>query len=145
MAVLASTLYDPATVVTKSLTASTAMAAFDTTNLRLTFTVPSTGRVLVRIACSTDAGSNTSVYLVLFGVLNGATVVARMPAAFYRHGNMMEAVFVVPGLTPGASLTWDAAYGVETTAASGSLKYGGPNNTTASDAGGAFAYEIWSA
>ncbi len=38
-----------------------------------------------------------------------------------------------------------AAYGVETLVASTGLKYGGPNNTTANDAFGAFQFEIWEA
>jgi hypothetical protein len=54
-----------------------------------------------------------------------------------------EAAGVVSGLTPSASLTWDAAYGVETGVASTGLKYGGPNDTTANNAFGAFIFEVW--
>ena len=55
----------------------------------------------------------------------------------------VEASFPVSGLTPAANLTWDAAYGVETLVASTGLKYGGPNDTTANNAFGAFIFEIW--
>jgi hypothetical protein len=48
-------------------------------------------------------------------------------------------------LTPGASLSWDAAYGVDIAVASSNINYGGPNDTTASNAWGGFAYEVWAA
>ncbi len=35
--------------------------------------------------------------------------------------------------------------GIEGSAASGNLSWGGPNNTTQDDAYGGFAYEIWDA
>lgn len=54
-------------------------------------------------------------------------------------------LFLVVGLTPNASLTWDAAYGVETAVTSTGLKYGGPNNATANNAFGAFQFEVWAA
>ena len=149
MALLAATLYDPATAVTKATTAAAAMTAFDTTNLRLTFTAPANGRVLVRLA-GTIHGATTTPAL-LFGVMSGATVVARFSPVVMWAGAQaatsfvgVEATFPVTGLTAGASLTWDAAFGVETGIASSAIKYGGPNNTTANDAFGGFAFEVWS-
>jgi hypothetical protein len=59
--------------------------------------------------------------------------------------SLSEVAFVVPGLTPGASLTWDAAAGVETGVASTGIRIGGPNDTTGSNAGGGFCFEIWEA
>jgi len=148
MALLAAALYDPVTAVNKVTTAALAMTALDTTNLRLSFTAPANGAVLVRLF-STLHGATTFPQIQL-GVMSGSTVVARVTPAGYVNGNLaattflsVEASFVVPSLTPGASLTWDAAYGVETAVASTGLKYGGPNNTTANDAFGAFLYEIW--
>lgn len=150
MALVAGTLYDPAAAVSKATTSLLAMTAIDTTNLRLTFTVPVSGRVLVRMQ-STLHGATTYPQ-VLLGVLEGATVKGRVSPAGLVNGNLaattfltVEALFVVTGLTPGASLTWDAAYGVETVVASTGLKYGGPNNTTGNDAFGGFAFEIWQA
>ncbi len=51
MALLASVNYDPATAVSAATSALLAMTALDTTNLRLTFTTPSNGFVLVRMRC----------------------------------------------------------------------------------------------
>jgi len=150
MALLAGTLYDPAVAVSKATTAALAMTAIDTTNLRLTFTAPMSGRVLVRLM-GTLHGATTFPQIQL-GVLEGATVKGRVAPAGLVNGNLaattfltVEALFVVTGLTPAASLTWDAAYGVETVVASTGLKYGGPNNTSANDAFGGFAFEVWAA
>jgi hypothetical protein len=55
----------------------------------------------------------------------------------------VEALFVVTGLTSGTAYTWDAAYGVETLVAATGIKYGGPNDTTANNAFGGFAFEIY--
>jgi len=93
----------------------------------------------------------TTAPQVLFGILNGSTVVARqapkLNAANIAATSLVvaEAAFVVGGLTPGASLTWDAAYGVETAVAATGIKYGGANDTTANNAFGGFAFEVWSA
>lgn len=148
MGLLASATYDPSVAVTKATTAALAMTALDTTNLRLAFTVPSTGRVLVRLQ-GTLHGAATFPQILL-GVLEGSTVRGRVSPEGLVNGNLaattfltVQAQFPVSGLTPAANLTWDAAYGVETLVASTGLKYGGPNNTTANDAFGAFIFEIW--
>jgi hypothetical protein len=150
MGLLAGTLYDPAAAVTKATTAALAMTAMDTTNLRLVFTVPANGRVLVRLAGGAIHGAATYPQILL-GVLEGATVRGRVTPQVTINGTALattmatpEALLIVTGLSAGASLTWDAAYGVETLVASTGLKYGGPNNTTANDAFGGFAFEIWS-
>lgn len=149
---LAGKLYDPGTAVNKATSSLLAMTALDTTNLRHTFTVPASGRVLVRLAGATR-GSTANPNIML-GVLNGSTVVARqhamggtqqMGALAATDFQPQEATFVVGGLTPSASLTWDAAYGVEIVQAGNNLSYGGPNDTTADNAWGGFAYEIWTA
>ena len=149
MACLGAVLYDPAVAVTKGTVAS-AMAAFDTVNARITFTVPSTGRVLVRVACVVHGATTFSS--ILLGVMEGATVKGKVcpiggikATAVATAMVTQEATFVVPGLTPAASLTWDAAWGIETFVASSLIKYGGPNNTTANDAFGALIFEIWAA
>lgn len=151
MSVLAAVTYDPATAVSKSVAAALALTALDTTNLRLTFTVPGTGRVQVHMR-GTLHGATTFPQIML-GVLEGATVRGRVAPKVVLGGTALattmadaEALFVVSGLTAGASLTWDAAYGVETVVASpAGLKYGGPNNATANDAFGAFQFEVWPA
>lgn len=149
MALLAAKLYDPAVAVTKSTAALLAMTALDTTNLRVTFIVPANGMVWVRLQ-GTVHGAATFPQ-ILMGVLEGATVRGRVSPAGMVNGNLaattfltVEALFPVVGLTPAASLTWDAAYGVETIVAATGLKYGGPNNAVANDAFGAFVFEVMS-
>ena len=149
MSLLGAALYDPATAVSKSTASLLAMTALDTTNLRLSFTAPANGAVLVRLQGTLHGA--TTFPQILLGVLEGSTVKGRVAPAGLPNGNLaattfltVEGVFVVPNLTPGANLTWDAAYGVETLVASTGLKYGGPNNATANDAFGAFLFEIWS-
>lgn len=148
MGLLGAIAYDPATAVNKATTALLAMTAIDTTNLRIAFTAPASGRVMVRLQGTLHGA--TTFPQILLGVLEGSTVKGRVAPAGLLNGTAVattfltvEALFAVTGLTPGASLTWDAAYGVETIVASTGLKYGGPNNTTANDAWGAFLFEIY--
>lgn len=151
MALLAGTHYDPAAAVTKSMASLLAMTAMDTTNLRLTFTVPANGSVLVRLRGVIHGSSSLPQYF--FGILEGASIKARVaPVMGVKDFTVnatdqitSEALFTVSGLTPGASLTWDAAYAVDINVASTGIKYGGPNNTTTNDAFGGFAFEIWEA
>jgi hypothetical protein len=152
MNLLAATLYDPTggAAVSKATTALLAMTALDTVNLRLTFTVPLSGKVLVRIKGGALHGAATYP-VVLLGVLNGAVVVGRIApnvsvngAASATTPASLDAEFVVTGLTPGNALTWDLAYGVEQLVAATGLKYGGPNNsTTAGDGFGGISFQIW--
>lgn len=148
MPLLAGKLYDPAVAVTAATTGNTAMAAFDTTNLRLSFTVPASGRVMVRICCTVHGA--TTFPTILLGVLEGSTVRGRMSpigglktTAVATSQVTQEAVFVVSGLTPSASLNWDAAWACEVGIASTGIKYGGPNDTTTNNAFGGIAFEIW--
>lgn len=144
---LARVNYDPAAAVTESCASVIGMTAMDTTNLRVTFTVPASGIVFVRQAGQLHGG--TTLPQTLLGVLEGSTVRGRA-APMLGGGNIAattivkaEAGFTVGGLTPSASLTWDAAYSVETAVSGTGYKYGGPNNTTANDAFGGHCLEIW--
>ncbi len=150
MPLITGKFYDPAVAVALNTTATLALSAMDTTNLRLVFTVPSNGIVMVRIACLVHGA--TTFPAILLGVLEGTTIRGRMApigglksTALATAMVTQEAVFLVTDLTPGASLTWDAAYGVETLVAGTGIKYGGPNDTTANNAFGGIAYEIWTA
>jgi hypothetical protein len=147
MSLLGAAYYDPAVAVTKATSALLAMTAFDTANLRLTVTVPAHGRLMWRIRCA--YGGGTAQAGILLGVLQGATVKARLtPAGPYKSTLVaadnvtLEAVGIMTGLTPG-STAFDAAYGVELVVAGSSIRYGGPNNTTTSDAYGAIGFELW--
>jgi hypothetical protein len=147
MGLLAGTLYDPSTAASGAVSSLQAMTALDTTNLRLTFTAPSNGAV--RVVMRSNVSGATTSPSILLGVLDGATVRGRQVP---HHGRFtagatqyetVTASFLVTGLTAGQSYTWDAAVGVEFAVASSVLKWGGPNNSTASDAWGGFAFEIW--
>lgn len=147
---IATDLYDPAASVSKATTSAIAMTALDTTNLRHTFTVPASGKVLVRLRGLVHGG--TTFPQIRLGVMNGASVVASSvgvggnPATAVNTAFMVQdTAFMVTGLTAGSSLTWDAAYSVETAVTGTGLKYGGPDNTTTNDAFGGFLYEIWKA
>lgn len=147
MGCLAAAAYDPTAAVSKSTAAALAMTALDTSNLRLGFTVPSSGRVWVEMI-GTIHGATTFPQILL-GVLEGSTVRGRVSPEAFINGTALATTFMtvrawfpVAGLTPGAALNWDAAYAVETAVTSSGLKYGGPNNTTANDAFGAFVFGI---
>jgi hypothetical protein len=141
--------YDPGTAVTKG-TAASALAAFDTTNLRITFTAPASGKVLVKLR--TIIHGATTFSQIMLGVLDSATVMGRATPAYTINGTALattmvvaECAFVVDGLNAGQSYTWDAAWGIETFVASSLIKYGGPNNATANDAFGPMTFEVWAA
>lgn len=153
MNLLAGTYYDPGTAVSKATTALLAMTALDTTNLRLTFTAPPSGRVRVRIAGGCIHGA-TTFPMVLIGCLENSpssgTVRGRMAPQGALRGTALattqvpiEVDYIQTGLTPGQQYIWDAAYGVEIILASTGWKYGGPNNTTTNDAFGGISFEIW--
>lgn len=150
MACLGAVAYDPAGAVSKSTATLLAMTAFDTTNARITFNAPQSGRVLIRIRCVIHGA--TTFPQILLGVLDGATVKGRVAPIGSLPGTALattllavEGLFTVGGLTPSSSYTYDAAYGVETVVASTNIKYGGPDDTTANNAFGALVFEVWDA
>lgn len=148
MSLLAGVAYDPAVAVTKATSSRLKMTALDTTNLRLTFTAPANGTVLVRLKGQTVGA--TTFPRVQLGILDSTTIRGRMspfgslPAGVATSHMAQEVSYLVTGLTPGNSYTWDAAYGVDILLASTNLAYGGPNDNSGADAYGAFVYEIWS-
>ena len=145
---LAGKSYDPTTAVSKSNASLLAMTAVDTTNLRLTSTAPANGTVLVKMRTSLHGTAGTP--MILLGVLDGSTVRGRQAPFGWSGGTagnqrqIREAEFLVTGLTPSSSYTWDAAYAVQVVNASSSLKYGGPNDTGGDNAFGAFNFSVWS-
>ena len=150
MALLASRQYDPAGVATVATTGASVMAIFDTTNLRNVFTVPPNGAVLARMRACTHGA--TTFPQTLLGILEGATVRGRMVPMGSLSGTglattrvALENLVVISGLTAGASLTWDMAYGTETGVASSAYKWGGPNDNSGNDAHGAAIFEIYDA
>lgn len=148
MALLAGKCYDPGTAATYATTSLLAMTAFDTTNLRLTFTAPANGKVLVRARVSLQGA--TTFPTILLGVLDSSTVKVRQSPAAGMPGTSLattnvaqELCAVVTGLSGGTSYTWDLAYAVQVVLASTAVKVGGPNNTSANDAYGGIIFEVW--
>ncbi len=148
MTLLAAVHYDPATAVSKSTATLLAMTAVDTTNLRLAFTPPGS-RVLVHARGGRLHGAATYPQILL-GILEGSTVRARQHPivsvagqAAATTGAVPELLAYVTGLTAGAALTWDLAYGVETAVSGTGWKYGGPNNATADDAHGGISFAVF--
>jgi hypothetical protein len=137
---LGAVMYDPATLDDPliDLGAGAAMTAIDTTNLRLTFIAPPSGRV--RAIFSGMIEEPLAAPAFLLGVLDGSTVKLRV-ATHIRHRQMVDAEGIVTGLTPGTSYTWDAACGIEATGTRDVIA-GGPNNATELDAAGGFLFVI---
>lgn len=149
MNLLGAILYDPSTAANKATTAAAVMAVCDATNLALAITVPAHGKVLVKMRVAIDGAATWPQ--ILLGVMNhtGGAVLGRVAPLVSMGGTALAttravavAEFLMTGLTPGA-LTLDAAFGVELAVASTAIRWGGPNNTTASDAWGAFCFEAW--
>lgn len=147
MNLLAAKLYDPAAAVSKATSALLAMTAFDTVNLRLAITVPAHGMVRFRLRCVITGA--TTCPTILLGVLNGATVIGRVTPLYQNdtanvatQAFLCDVEFTVTGLAPGA-MNVDAAYGVEVVVAATNIKYGGPNDTTGTNAWGGFVFEAW--
>lgn len=129
---LATKSHNPAVAVNTAATAT--LAAIDTTNLRITFTVPASGAVIVSM----------SGYLTLdnteaqWGLLEGAsTVTGSLGQIGFGALNARVTYRVrISGLTPGASKTWDWAHRESFNATAG-FRVGGD--------GGQALMEVWSA
>lgn len=149
MNLLGANLYDPAVAVTKGAAASV-MAAFDTTagQARIAFVVPPSGMVRVVIKVTLHGAATFSQFLL--GALESSTLRGRVVPLMTINGTALattmcrlKADYIVSGLTPGASVNWDAAWGCETFVTNSLLKYGGANNTSANDAFGALLFQLW--
>ena len=147
MQLIDSILYDPDAAVTKATDTLSVMTALDTTNLRLTFRVPASGKVHVVLrgcihGSSTWAGT-------LLGVLSGTVLVGRQPSLRTGASVVTTAMAVAHAeftvdATPGETVTWDAAYAVQVVAASSAIKYGGSKTSVAgNDSFGGFLFEVW--
>lgn len=141
--------YDPlGGAVSKSVGSALAMTVLDNVNLRAAVTVPAHGMLHIRMRCVTSG--STLVPDIFLGVFNGGSLLMRQAAAAHiDRGTAVSGArcvhtveFVISGLTPGA-INLDAAYGVETVAASGNIKYGGPDDATLDNAWGPFTFEVW--
>lgn len=106
-ALLAVTSYNPGTLATYSTTSSTSVDV-DAVNLAVTFTVPASGRVLVRL---TALGSKTGTGSAFWQVREGAAVVSGdMQVTNGTITSVFAVPFLIVGLTPSASLTYKWGY-----------------------------------
>lgn len=147
MNLLGSVCYDPAAAVSKGTTQLQAMTAFDTTNLRLTFTPPAHGKVRFRMAAPITGSTQAPV--TLLGVLNTTNIVGRcaptvFPGTISSTTQIAVAIadFIATGVTA-VSSNFDASWAVQGAVAGTNIRYGGPNNTTAATAWGGFCFEAW--
>ena len=104
--------YNPTTPVVKDVS-STTLAAFDTTNLRVSFVVPSTGIVVVTLE-ATCYLPVAAVCRGAWGLLEGATQKGDIVGVLRTNAVMelrprIHATIRITGLTPSADLTWDWA------------------------------------
>src|ERR1700687_5807880 len=90
MNLLGAALYDPAVAVSKATSSLLAMTALDTTNLRLTVTVPAHGLLRFVLKCTIEGA--TTFPRILLGVLNGATVVGRVSPLGAPDGTALATV-----------------------------------------------------
>jgi hypothetical protein len=146
MNLLGAALYDPAVAVSKATSSLLAMTALDTTNLRLTVTVPAHGMLRVRMRCVVTGA--TTYPQILLGVMVGAAVKGRAAPALNSGGALAtslggaEVDFTITGLAAGSTV-FDAAYAVQVVVASTNIKYGGPDTNGGANAWGAFIFELW--
>jgi hypothetical protein len=109
---LAITKYAPATNTIFS-TTSTSLADLDTTNLSITFTVPSSGKVIVRLSAYADNSSSAQQYFWALrttapALVSGASVGPNRDT----NGQTQTGDIYITGLTPAASVTYRWAHGI---------------------------------
>lgn len=129
---LATKSYNPASETVIDTPGS--LTAISTTNLRVSFTVPASGKVIAVLNGYATVG-NTEV---MWGLLSGASAVAGSTAdVTYGSLNVRIAHRVlISGLTAGATLTWDWAHQT-TFGSSGAFRVGGNR--------GQALMEVWAA
>lgn len=150
---LAAKVYDPSSAASIATTLNP-MTAFDTANLRLTFTAPASGNVFWRIRTLLTAASTAPLPSSLLGILEGAAVVARQAPCQTIAGAssttfadyVLDASGIITGVSAG-SHNYDAARAIQLIGGSANYrwKYGGPNDTTVNNAWGGFLFELWAA
>jgi hypothetical protein len=137
-ALLAYTSYNPGTATTTS-TTSTTGADVDATNLSVTFTVPSTGRVVVVLsALAYTVGASDNYWWNLrttapANVAGTQRIITNANTWMAAHTHRC----VITGLTPGASVTYRWGHGVAT--GTGNIRYG----SNGSNLFGQALMEVW--
>lgn len=141
VALLAVKSYNPSGgVVTKTFTSTP--TAIDTTNMRATFTAPVSGNVVVKMGGGRLLANNSNPHLV---VLDGATVKASQIVAAANVGLFAPfASFLVTGLTPGTSYSFDFGIMDTNLTSASTLQYGYATSNPV-DGTGPVILEVWTA
>lgn len=131
-ALLAVNAYNPGSLATYSTTSTTSVDV-DATNMAVTFTVPASGNVLIRLSALTLASTTQ----VCWQLRQSTTVVSSdNQISGATVGIYLSSPFRITGLTPAASLTYKWGYRVSG-AATGYIYAGG--------VAGVAMMEVWSA
>jgi hypothetical protein len=136
---LAYTSYNPGTAQNIS-TSSSSFADVDATNLKVTFTVPPSGKVLIRQEATATVNNGAAVYAWNLRTTGGSDVTGSSHV-ISATGSMTRPVTttIVTGLTPGASVTYRWGHAVSSN--SGFTRCG--DDGTASQRYGPAIMEVW--
>jgi hypothetical protein len=131
-ALIATKKYAPATNTVFSTTSAT-YAVLDTTNLRVTFTGPASGSVIVKLTAYADYNLSTLEYG--WALLSGASIVSSSGGIANRiatqgTGTTISQSFLITGLTSGTSYNWDWAHAENSTGTGRTLCGPGATSTT---------------
>lgn len=134
---LAYTVYDPASEETKS-TTSTSFVDVDAANLAVTFTAPSSGKVLIRLTALALLGT-TATTRVYWNLCQGSNNISGSAGVVtvYSHEHRISHAVVLTGLTSGNEYTYKWGFRSGYYAHSARINVGG-------DAGPA-VMEVWAA
>lgn len=140
---LAIVKYDPGSIATKN--PGTSLAAVDSTNLTVSFTVPASGIVMVVLTGNARGSSNNNGDWMGWGlVTHGTTTLVSdlvdvlqqvsQPGGGVQVQANVSARLYISGLTPGAAVQWDWAYQTSGTGAAQAAMIVGNNGTIYSPA-----------
>jgi hypothetical protein len=115
--------WDPGTE-TSDAPAGTSVEDLDATNAVVTFTVPPSGAVQVRLSCMAYVTNS----ILMWGIREGSTTIKSMEAWETNNTNnyitSVSTTFYVSGLTPGASKTWKWLHHKGTASGTVATRYG---------------------
>lgn len=123
--IIACTAYNPGTLAAYTTTATTD-GDVDATNLAVTFTAPTSGKVLVRLSGLT--GINSTTYQLMWGLRESSTSLAASQVNGFVDANknvFLSAPMVITGLTPGSSHTYKWSWYTTGASSTGRLYAGG--------------------
>jgi hypothetical protein len=134
---LAVTKYNPASA-TAVPTNVTSLTAVDSTNLTISFMVPTTGKVIIRFDVAIEPDGNNAAYYTQIGLLVHGTSTQVGDLYFVsqplnapsgqtgiRPTYRLAVDMYVTGLTGGTNVTWDVAHISQNVSNIGNIRYGG--------------------